>query len=269
MLTNAGGLGILCADACEAAGLELPELSEETRAALQPLLPDDASVANPVDLLGSATGATFESVFPALLDDQRLDALIVLFVPPVVAGAEEVATAIHDAVGPRRHRQAGARGLISAGRDARSATRRRQRRRLVRLPRVGRARARARGGARGMASTTCRRGPRRSRFDTPTTRAPRRGRSRRARRGLARCRPDPRPAHGLRHPARPRASWRRARTRPWRRRPSSASRSSLKTAAAGAHKTEQGGVALDLRDEAAGSRPQPSGSGRRCSSSRW
>jgi len=99
VVTNAGGLGILCADACAAAGLELPELSEETRAALQPLLPEDASLANPVDLLGSATGSTFEAVIPALLEDKRLDSLIVLFVPPVVAGAEEVAVAIQDAVG--------------------------------------------------------------------------------------------------------------------------------------------------------------------------
>jgi len=98
VLTNAGGLGILCADACARAGLELPELGAETQAALRPLVPDDASLANPVDLLGSATGPTFESVIPALLEDRRLDALIVLFVPPVVAGADEVAAAIHDAV---------------------------------------------------------------------------------------------------------------------------------------------------------------------------
>jgi acyl-CoA synthetase (NDP forming) len=99
VLTNAGGLGILCADACAAAGLELPELSDDTRAALQLLLPEDASLANPVDLLGSATGATFEAVIPALLEDKRLDSLIVLFVPPVVAGADEVAVAIQGAVG--------------------------------------------------------------------------------------------------------------------------------------------------------------------------
>ena len=98
VLTNAGGLGILCADACEAAGLELPELSEETSATLRPLLPEDASLANPVDLLGSATAATFEAVIPALLEDKRLDALIILFVPPVVAGTDEVAAAILDAV---------------------------------------------------------------------------------------------------------------------------------------------------------------------------
>jgi acetate---CoA ligase (ADP-forming) len=94
VLTNAGGLGILCADACEAEGLELPELSAETRTTLSDVLPREASVANPVDLLGSATAATYETVLPPLLADPRIDALIVLFVPPVVAGAEEVTRAI-------------------------------------------------------------------------------------------------------------------------------------------------------------------------------
>jgi acetate---CoA ligase (ADP-forming) len=98
VLTNAGGLGILCADACEAAGLELPELADETRAALAEVLPGDGSFANPVDMLGSATGATYERAIPPLLADPRLDALIVLFVPPVVAGAPEVAAAIRRGV---------------------------------------------------------------------------------------------------------------------------------------------------------------------------
>jgi acetyl coenzyme A synthetase (ADP forming)-like protein len=94
VVTNAGGLGILCADACEAAGLELPELAAETRAALAELLPAEASVANPVDLLGPATAATYEAVLPLLLADGRVDALIVLFVPPLVVGPEEVASTI-------------------------------------------------------------------------------------------------------------------------------------------------------------------------------
>jgi acyl-CoA synthetase (NDP forming)/RimJ/RimL family protein N-acetyltransferase len=98
VMTNAGGLGILCADACESAGLELPEPTEETRAALAELLPAEASVANPVDMLGGSTGETYSKVIPPLLADRRLDALIVLFVPPVVAGAGEVALAIRDAV---------------------------------------------------------------------------------------------------------------------------------------------------------------------------
>ena len=94
VITNAGGLGILCADACDAAGLELPALTPETETALREVLPKEASVANPVDMLGSATGATYEEVLPIVLADPGVDAVIVLFVPPVVAGAEEVAAAV-------------------------------------------------------------------------------------------------------------------------------------------------------------------------------
>ena len=94
VLTNAGGLGILCADACEAAGLELPALSPETAAALRGVLPAEASVSNPVDMLGSATEATYEQVLPYVLADPGIDAVIVLFVPPVVASAQDVADAL-------------------------------------------------------------------------------------------------------------------------------------------------------------------------------
>jgi acetyl coenzyme A synthetase (ADP forming)-like protein len=98
VVTNAGGLGILCADACEAAGLELPDLTEQTRAELMKVLPAEASVANPIDLLGSAVGRTYEEALPHILADPNVDAIIALFVPPVVAGAEEVAQSICRAV---------------------------------------------------------------------------------------------------------------------------------------------------------------------------
>ena len=97
VLTNAGGLGILCADACDAAGLKLPTLSERTVERLREFMPDAASDANPVDLLGSATAADYERAIPLLLGDPRVDALIVLFVPPVSAGVHEVADAIERA----------------------------------------------------------------------------------------------------------------------------------------------------------------------------
>ena len=94
VLTNAGGLGIMCADACEAAGLALPPLAEETRERLQALLPAEASLANPVDMLGSATAALYEAVLPLVLEDPGVDAVIVLFVPAVSATADEVAGAV-------------------------------------------------------------------------------------------------------------------------------------------------------------------------------
>lgn len=99
LVTNAGGLGILCADACEAAGLELPALGADTVAALRRVLPAEASVANPVDMLGGATAETYASVLPHLLADPHLSACIVLFVPAVSSTAEEVASAVVEAVG--------------------------------------------------------------------------------------------------------------------------------------------------------------------------
>ncbi len=94
VLTNAGGLGILCADACEAAGLELPHLAVETRAALAASLPSEASVANPVDMLGSATAESFHTALPLILADPGIDSVIVLFVPPVAVEAADVGAAI-------------------------------------------------------------------------------------------------------------------------------------------------------------------------------
>jgi acetyl coenzyme A synthetase (ADP forming)-like protein len=94
LLTNAGGLGILAADACEAAGLELPSLDEATMDALRRKLPSESSVANPVDMLGSATARTYAEALPLVLADRHIDAVIVLFVPPVTATADEVAEAV-------------------------------------------------------------------------------------------------------------------------------------------------------------------------------
>ena len=100
VLTNAGGLGILCADACEAAGLELATLGPETSEGLAELLPAEASVANPVDMLGGATAATYAAALPRVLSDPRVDSAIVLFAPTVAATADDVAVEV----------EAGARG---------------------------------------------------------------------------------------------------------------------------------------------------------------
>ena len=97
LVTNAGGLGILAADACDAAGLELAVFSDETVEALREVLPAEASVANPVDMLGGATAGSYAAVVPALLSDPAVDALIALFVPAVSSTADDVAAAIEQA----------------------------------------------------------------------------------------------------------------------------------------------------------------------------
>ena len=94
VLTNAGGCGILAADACDAAGLVLPELSPETRAALAEFLPAEASLGNPVDMLGGATEQTYERALPLVLADQGVDAVLVVFVLTIVADTKQVCDAI-------------------------------------------------------------------------------------------------------------------------------------------------------------------------------
>jgi acetate---CoA ligase (ADP-forming) len=94
ILTNAGGPGILAADACEALGLELPSLSDATVAELRSFLPSAASVANPVDMLASAPADHYQRATRALLGDEKIDSLIVIFIPPLVTAPDEVAAAI-------------------------------------------------------------------------------------------------------------------------------------------------------------------------------
>ncbi|MDQ6917728.1 MAG: GNAT family N-acetyltransferase [Candidatus Dormibacteraeota bacterium] len=94
IVTNAGGPGILCADSCEAAGLRVPELSEDLQAQLRPLLAAEASTANPVDMIASATPHQYRTVLELVAGSAEADAVIVIFIPPLAIGSEEVATAI-------------------------------------------------------------------------------------------------------------------------------------------------------------------------------
>lgn len=94
ILTNAGGPGILCTDACEAHGLVVPELSADLGAALRSFLPPAASVANPVDMIASARPEQFQRSVMALLTSGEIDALAVLYVPVTTADLPAVRDAI-------------------------------------------------------------------------------------------------------------------------------------------------------------------------------
>lgn len=94
ILTNAGGPGILCADACAAEGLEVPTFSDVTRTRLRELLPAEASVSNPVDMIASATAGQYLEAMKILGADPGIDAIVVIFIPPLVTRAEDVAAAI-------------------------------------------------------------------------------------------------------------------------------------------------------------------------------
>lgn len=94
ILTNAGGPGILAADACEANGLQLPQLSEATRAELRSFLPSAASVNNPVDMLASAPADHYRRALASILRDESVDSVITIFIPPLVTEPNAVAEAV-------------------------------------------------------------------------------------------------------------------------------------------------------------------------------
>ena len=236
ILTNAGGLGILCADACEGAGLARRARVRDTGRA-RAELPSEASLANPVDILGSARAETYASALPLVLEDPAVDAAIVISVPTVAVSAEEVQAAGRPGrgveAGPRRRH-----GRAGASRPGRG----------LRLPRVGRAGARPRRRPSGTGSGV-RPGRRPRSRDRPRGGPhPCHPPARERRRGLALGGGDTNAPVRLPHPAR-----RGAGGDIVEEAASAAAElgfpAVVKSASPGAHKTETGGIALDLADE--------------------
>jgi len=97
IVTNAGGPGILAADACAAAGLELPELPADVQEAIAAHVPAGAALANPIDLLAAASPEAFGAAVRAIGESGAVDAIVVVFVPPLVTEAEDVAAAVRGA----------------------------------------------------------------------------------------------------------------------------------------------------------------------------
>ena len=94
IVTNAGGPGIMASDALEARGLEVATLEDSTIAALREFLPPEASTRNPVDMIASASVESFEKAVRLVANDPNVDSLLVLYVPPIVTTATDVAQAI-------------------------------------------------------------------------------------------------------------------------------------------------------------------------------
>ena len=91
---NSGGPGILAADACEAAGLDVVPLSEATQDALRPMLLSGAGLSNPIDLIAAASAEQYGDALQVLLADDDIDAVLVVYTDPMVSDAGEIAAAI-------------------------------------------------------------------------------------------------------------------------------------------------------------------------------
>ncbi len=94
VLSNAGGPGILAADACEKTQLHMARLSPETIQRLQAALPPYASVYNPVDIIGDAGAERYRKSLEAVLDDPLVHAVLLLIAPTAMVEIEATAAAI-------------------------------------------------------------------------------------------------------------------------------------------------------------------------------
>lgn len=102
VITNAGGPAILCTDACEAGGLLIPELQEATKSKLRGFLPPTASVTNPVDMIASAPPEAYRQVIETVLTSPEIDAIVVIHIPVDRSHSAQVSTAILAGVGAAR-----------------------------------------------------------------------------------------------------------------------------------------------------------------------
>jgi len=94
VLTNAGGPGVIAADALEIHGLSLAELGPETRQALASRLPPASGLHNPIDMLASASPEVYADCLRLLLVDPGVDGVLAILPPPPMYPAESVADAL-------------------------------------------------------------------------------------------------------------------------------------------------------------------------------
>lgn len=100
VLTNAGGPGVTTADAVEADGLLLAELSDATRQLLAESLPAGAGLLNPIDMLASAAPQDFGRSLQILLAAPEVDGVVVVIAPPPMFASVQVVEALVDVIGP-------------------------------------------------------------------------------------------------------------------------------------------------------------------------
>ena len=94
VLTNAGGPGVIAADALEINGLTLAELSPSSHSQLAALLPPAAGLHNPIDMLASASPQLYANCLKILVDDANVNGVMVILPPPPTHLAEEIADAL-------------------------------------------------------------------------------------------------------------------------------------------------------------------------------
>ena len=91
IITNTGGPAIIGVDECITAGLKLAELSTKTKETLKKLVFQEAIVSNPVDVVATAGPEQYGGTVTALLKDPNIDSLLLVFVTAPFVDCEGIA----------------------------------------------------------------------------------------------------------------------------------------------------------------------------------
>jgi len=94
IVTNAGGPGVMATDTLIYSGGKLVELGEATIKKLDEILPEFWSHGNPVDVLGDATPERVSESTKIVLEDENVDAVLVILTPQAMTNPTETARAI-------------------------------------------------------------------------------------------------------------------------------------------------------------------------------
>ena len=94
LITNTGGPAVIATDILVGAGLSIPPLSENTEATLKESLFPEASVNNPVDVLATGNAAHYRACMDAMNADDNYDALYINFVTPFFVDTDSIAKEI-------------------------------------------------------------------------------------------------------------------------------------------------------------------------------
>ncbi len=94
ILSNAGGPAIIATDACVSLGLEMSTFDPKTSKKLYDNLPEEASKKNPVDILGDGGPDRYQMALETIITDPNVDAVITIFVPPLITNPLDIAKAI-------------------------------------------------------------------------------------------------------------------------------------------------------------------------------
>lgn len=93
LITNGGGAGVMAADAAALAGIKLQELSDPLLAQLDAVLPPTWSHANPIDIIGDAPVARYTQTLEAVLQDRSSGAVLFMHAPSAIVRSEDIARA--------------------------------------------------------------------------------------------------------------------------------------------------------------------------------